>query len=140
MQDNPGFFRNTELLTVTTSIDSLSPESPVLPVMLSSRRSPGVTYHNIVGVSSQEDDLARISEKGDGVVPLTSASLDDVESEIVVGADHVTVHQHPRSILEVRRILIKHSAEMYAETARRMAVPAAYNPLPLPPVVPAEGW
>ena len=136
MQDNPGFFRNTELLTVTTSIDSLSPESPVLPVMLNSRRSPGVTYHNIVGVVPKRTILGRISEKGDGVVPLTSASLDDVESEIVVGADHVTVHQHPRSILEVRRILIKHSAEMYAETARRMAVPVGHsNPLPLPPIV-----
>ena len=140
IRDNPGFFDNTELLTVTTSIDSLAPDSPVLPVMLSSQRSPNVTYHNIVGVISKKNILARISEKGDGVVPYNSAHLDDVASEIVVDADHVTVHQHPRSILEVRRILLEHSAEMYADTSRRMAVPAAYNPLPLPPVVPAEGW
>jgi pimeloyl-ACP methyl ester carboxylesterase len=140
IRDNPGFFDNTELLTVTTSIDSLAPDSPVLPVMLSSQRSPAVTYHNIVGVISKKNILARVSEKGDGVVPYSSAHLDDVASEIVVDADHVTVHQHPRSILEVRRILLEHSTEMYAETSRRMAVPAAYNPLPLPPVVPAEGW
>jgi pimeloyl-ACP methyl ester carboxylesterase len=139
IRDNPGFFENTELLTVTTSIDSLAPDSPVLPVMLSSQRSPNVTYHNIVGVISKKNILARVSEKGDGVVPYNSAHLDDVASEIVVDADHVTVHQHPRSILEVRRILLEHSTEMYAETSRRMAVPAAYNPLPLPPVVPADG-
>jgi triacylglycerol esterase/lipase EstA (alpha/beta hydrolase family) len=140
IRENPDFFNNTELLTVTTSIDSLSPDSPVLPVMLSSKRSPTVTYHNIVGVISKKKLLARISEKGDGVVPYSSAHLDDVDSEIVVDADHVTVHQHPRSILEVRRILLQHSAEMYAETARRMAIPAAYgSPLPLPPVVPAAG-
>jgi hypothetical protein len=140
IRENPDFFNNTELLTVTTSIDSLSPDSPVLPVMLSSQRSSSVTYHNIVGVVSKKKLLARIAEKGDGVVPFSSAHLDDVDSEIVVDADHVTVHQHPRSILEVRRILLEHSAEMYAETVRRMSIPAAYgNPLPLPPVTPAVG-
>ncbi len=136
IRDNPNMFHNTSMLTVTTSIDSLSPDSPVLSVMLNAERSPWVRYNNIVGVVSEKKLLSRISEKGDGVVPYDSAHLDDVESEIVVDADHVHVHQHPRSILEVRRILLKHSAEMYAETARNMAVPASYsNPLPLPPVI-----
>jgi hypothetical protein len=49
-----------------------------------------------------------VSEEGDGIVAATSAHLDDVESEIVVEADHLTVHRHPLAILEVRRILLEH--------------------------------
>jgi pimeloyl-ACP methyl ester carboxylesterase len=140
VRENPDFFHSTELLTVTTSIDSLSPQSPVLPVMLNSQRSPTVTYHNIVGVVPKKTILGRISEKGDGVVSLASASLEDVESELVVDADHVTVHQHPRSILEVRRILLIHSADMYAETTRRMAAAVGHQDLlPLPSVVDEGG-
>ena len=30
--ENPGFFRDTDMLTISTSIDSLAPDSPVLPV------------------------------------------------------------------------------------------------------------
>lgn len=139
VRDNPNFFRNTELLTTTTSIDSLSPDSPILPVMLDSQKPPWVKYHNIVGVMSEKKLLSRISEKGDGVVPYESAHLDDVVSEIVVDADHVHVHQHPRSILEVRRILLDHSAEMFAEMAQRSTIPAAFQKrLPTAPSAPSE--
>jgi hypothetical protein len=47
----------------------------------------------------------------DGVVPYASAHLDDVESELVVPADHYRVHHHPLAILEVRRILLEHVRE-----------------------------
>jgi len=134
-RDNPDFFRNTDLLTITTSIDSLSPDSPILPVMLRSKRAPWVKYHNIVGIVSEKNFLRKISEKGDGVVPYESAHLDDVVSEVVVESDHVHVHQHPLSILEVRRILLDHSDEMYAEVASQSAIPAAFRaPVPLPPI------
>lgn len=128
LRDNPDFFKNTELLTTTTSIDSLAPDSPILPVLLSSRKPPWVKYHNVVGVVSKKNWLGKISEEGDGVVPLNSARVDDVISEIVVEADHVNVHQHPRAILEVRRILLDHSQEMYAEMQQRRAtLPAGYH-------------
>jgi hypothetical protein len=68
-------------------------------------------------------------------VAYESAHLDDVASEVVVEADHVHVHQHPRSILEVKRILLNHSDEMYAEVAGQSAIPAAFRgPVPMPPV------
>jgi len=138
-RDNPNFFRNTDLLTITTSIDSLSPDSPILPVMLRSKKAPWVKYHNIVGIVPEKNFLGKISEKGDGVVAYESAHLDDVASEVVVESDHIHVHQHPRSILEVRRILLGHSDEMYAEAASRSAVPAAFRaPVPLPPVYERE--
>jgi len=127
VRDNPDFFRNTELFTVSTSIDSLSPDSPLLPVMLQSPTPPWVKYHNIVGVMSQQHWLGRISEPGDGVVSYESARLEDAASEVVVDADHVHVHQHPRAILEVRRILLEHSEEMHAEMSLRSPVPASYQ-------------
>lgn len=133
VRDNPNFFRNTEFFTVNTSIDSLSPKSPLLPVMLHSPRPPWVKYHNIVGVMSEENWLGRISDPGDGVVEYDSARLEDAESEVVVDADHVHVHQHPRAILEVRRILLEHSREMYAEMSQTPATPAAYDGSPSVP-------
>jgi pimeloyl-ACP methyl ester carboxylesterase len=125
-RDNADLLRNTDLLTITTSIDSLAPDSAILPVMLRSRKPPWVKYHNIVGVVSDDGWLSNLSEPGDGVVAYDSAHLDDVQSEIVVDADHGHVHQHPRSIREVRRILLEHSAEMYAETHRQSAAYAGY--------------
>lgn len=112
--ENPGFFRDTQLLTINTSVDSLSPKSPILPVMLSARRGSWVKYHNIVGLISEEEAgyLGRLAGKGDGVVGFASAHLDDVESEIVVDAEHSDAHRHPRAILEVYRILKLHAREM----------------------------
>ena len=105
---NPGFFRNTELLTMTTSIDSLAPDCPIFPVMLRAPQAPWTTYHNIVGTVPKKTFLGRVSEEGDGVVAFKSAHLDNVASEIVVEADHLAVHRHPLAILEVRRILLEH--------------------------------
>jgi pimeloyl-ACP methyl ester carboxylesterase len=133
VRENPGFFRNTEILTTNTSIDSLSPDSPLLPAMLQTPTPPWVKYNNIVGVVSEESWLTRMSDSGDGVVSYESAHLDDAESEVVVDADHVHVHQHPRAILEVRRILLEHSREMYAEMSGASAIPAGYQGLPSSP-------
>jgi hypothetical protein len=48
------------------------------------------------------------TKMGDGVVPYNSAHLDDVDSELVVPADHYHVHHHPLAVLEVGRILREH--------------------------------
>src|SRR5262249_60309671 len=48
-RENPDYFVASALIDVSTSIDSLSPKSTILPVMLSAPRAPWVTYHNIVG-------------------------------------------------------------------------------------------
>ncbi len=106
---NPGYFRNKDLLTMTTSIDSLAPDCPIFPVMQAAPKAPWVTFHNIVGVVPRETFVGRWSEEGDGVVGYKSAHLDDVASEIVVEADHLVVHRHPLAILEVRRILLEHA-------------------------------
>ena len=114
IRDNPDFFTNTELLTMTNSIDSLSPSDPIFPVMLKAQTGSGVKYHNIVGLTPREGFVSRLSEEGDGVVGFQSAHLDDVDSELVVSSAHLYVHRHPLAILEVRRILLDHLAELEA--------------------------
>lgn len=112
LRDNPDFFRETQLLQINTSIDSLAPDSPILPVMLEVPTAPWVRFHNIVGKLPEGQFVNRISGTGDGVVELWSSQLDNVESQIVIEADHSQVHRHPRSILEVRRILLEHLHEL----------------------------
>lgn len=119
VRSNLDRLRNTELLTVTTSVDSLSPDSQVTPLVLSARPAPWVTYHNIVGVSdSGALSYADGDDEGDGVVSLASARMEDTLSELTVRADHMTVHQDPRSILEVRRILLEHLFQARQHIAR----------------------
>ena len=109
---NPDAFPPGSLVNVSTSIDSLSPRSPILPLMLSAPRGSWVTYHNIVGRLPQREFLGHVAGDGDGVVPFASAHLDDVASEVIVPADHMQVQSHPLAILEVRRILLEQAAEL----------------------------
>ncbi len=112
---NRGYFRPGSPIEISTSIDSLAPESPLLPVLLAAKSGPWISYHNVVG---QVPDLGwrkLFTEQGDGVVSLSSARLDKLQqlrSQIVVPADHVSVHRHPQSILEVRRVLLEHLSEL----------------------------
>ncbi|MGI9427872.1 MAG: esterase/lipase family protein, partial [Bythopirellula sp.] len=110
---NPGFFRPDAPLEITTSIDSLVPESPLLPVLLTAKTGRWVRYHNVAGDAPKSGVTKWFSsDRGDGVVTLASAQLDNATSQIVVEAEHSKVHRHPQSILEVRRILMQHVAEL----------------------------
>lgn len=144
--------QNTELLTITTSIDSLAPESPVLPVLREAPVAPWVRVHNIVGVLSDDSLVHKIAgDESDGVVAYASARIEDSQSEIVVPADHSSIHRHPRAILEVRRILLEHLRDLdaYRPLPPRsplpqgspgpiVAPPSAWQPaaLPRPPALP----
>jgi hypothetical protein len=70
-------------------------------------------------------------------VSYESAHLDNITSELVITADHSTVHQHPLATLEVRRILLEHLREQHAPTtppppAERFAGVPAFGPPRLP--------
>ncbi|MEM9825190.1 MAG: alpha/beta fold hydrolase [Planctomycetota bacterium] len=112
LRGNPDLFKDTELLTMANAIDSLAPESPIFPVMLRAQRSPQVKYHNIIGVLENPSLITGRVDRGDGVVEYASARMDDVESELVVDAPHTTIHMTPKSIFEVRRILLEHLREV----------------------------
>ena len=112
---NQKFFRPNAPIDIKTSIDSLSPDSPVLPTLLAARPGPWVSYHNVVGHAPHPGWRGYVVGEGDGVVALSSARLDNMpqlESQIIVPADHQNVHRHPQSILEVRRVLFEQLAEL----------------------------
>lgn len=106
IRENPGYFHNTEMLTISTSIDSLAPDSPLLPVLLRGELPPWVQHHNVVGLVPGNGLVSRLSGNSDGIVSFESAHLDKATSEITVPSDHMTVHRHPRATLEVRRVLL----------------------------------
>lgn len=115
--------RRSKLLRVNNSVESLSPDSPLFPVIVGLHPPPSVKLHNVVGVLSEEEVLGRVSDRGDGVVGYESAHIDDVVSEEIVAEDHVKIHRHPRAILEVQRILLEHLGELRAEVAGRNVPP-----------------
>jgi hypothetical protein len=105
---NPGAFRIEDSDIVTTSLDSLSPDSRILQAMMQTPASPSVKYHNVVGITKTN---LPVEENTDGVVTYASAHLENVESEIVVHAEHSEAHRHPATIREIRRILLLHLQE-----------------------------
>jgi len=144
LRDNPDLFREpNNLIDVETSIDSLAPDSPILPVMLGAHRLPTVKYHNIVGRIPDDSFLGKVSGTGDGVVEYTSAHLDYAESEVEVNAGHSELHCHPLTVLEVRRILIEHLIDVDMQPPSRLMrlpqVVESHEQL-IPPGAAPGGW
>ncbi|HEX4131841.1 MAG TPA: alpha/beta fold hydrolase [Pirellulales bacterium] len=133
VRDNPGLFRDTTLVSVKTSLDSLSPTSPILPVMLEAERPAWVKYHNIVGIIPDKGLLGRLAKNSDGVVAFDSAHLADAASEIIVSADHSNVHRHPLAVLEVRRILLEHLHDLRTTGGEGPATPSAIEQIQFAP-------
>ncbi len=139
---NPNYFRPDAPLDVTTSIDSLSPDSQLLSTLLDAQTGPWVRFHNIAGVEPASGVKSLVAGgEGDGVVPLVSASLEDVASQIIVPSSHSAVHRHPQSILEVRRILMEHLQQLrtYAVLPPEEASDAPTEPaVPMTATLPEE--
>jgi pimeloyl-ACP methyl ester carboxylesterase len=132
--DNPGAFPDNSLLRIETSIDSLSPKLSIFPAMLAAQRPPWVTYHSIVGVEPKDWWLAKFTAEGDGVVSRESGHFDGAASEITVAANHTTVHSHPAAVLEVRRILLEHLAELQGRPSDAVAT----RPMSVWPIQPQK--
>jgi len=139
---NPGYFRPNAPLDVHTSIDSLAPDSEVLSVLLTADQGPWVKYHNVIGEMPHKGFTSLFMDnRGDGVVSVDSAKLANATSQLIVPADHVSVHRHPQSILEVRRILLQHLAELrnfpyggkVEQVTSPQALPQIENVANLPP-------
>ncbi len=86
---------------IPNSIDNLSDRDEFIQWTADLPIGPGVRYHSIIGDDTPDLPLAQSS---DGIVPYTSAHLAGAASELVLPSAH-SVQEHPRAILEIRRIL-----------------------------------
>ena len=120
LQEREARLASANLLGVETSIEALAPNSPILPVLLAARQDSSALFHNVVGRLQDERVLRRVTGDGDGVVSFDSAHVDGVESEIVVKGKHVDIHRHPRTVLEIRRILLEHLALVGRDVPHRL--------------------
>ncbi|MES2792923.1 MAG: hypothetical protein V4719_25140, partial [Planctomycetota bacterium] len=101
---NSNLFHRGFRHSIPTSIEHLSPQSPVMLATAKLPITPLVREHSIVSIKSALFG----KHPGDSVVEYNSAHLSRVESETVVDAPHTKVQSHPGVIAEVRRILALH--------------------------------
>ncbi len=87
-----------------TGLDTLSPRSPFIKALDKMQIRDNVKVHSIVGVK----DFSLFGGLGDGIVPYSSAHLDDVETELVVDEPHSMVEK-PEVVAEVIRLLEVHA-------------------------------
>jgi len=91
-----------------TSIENLSNKDGFIIAAADLPINPAVRYHSIIGV---EQPALPITEQSDGVVPYLSAHLEGAESEMIIRSGH-SVQETSAAILEIRRILHQHLAEL----------------------------
>jgi pimeloyl-ACP methyl ester carboxylesterase len=120
---------NPDGWTPPTSVDLLSPNSSALQLLSARERPADVRFHSIIGKAAPRTVLRELTrpivgnEASDGVVPYTSSHLADVDSELIVSADHFTVHHHPLAVREVRRILLEHWQDVGGQLAPAAPLP-----------------
>ena len=104
---NPGVFYSEYERSPPTSVDILVPSSRILQALHDLRPSCRVTMHSIIG----NGVTSPLSGPGDNVVPVSSARLPGVVSEVYVPALHTEIHHHPITVFEMERILSDHLRE-----------------------------
>jgi hypothetical protein len=90
-----------------TSVDNMNPTSLFVHTLGEIPISPNVTTHSIIPVTGGEPP----DGQNDGVVAFDSASIEGVESQLVVFHSGHSVQSNPLAIQEVRRILLEQIAE-----------------------------
>ena len=92
-------------LRVNTAIDNMSPSHQAIQVLASIPVAPEIPSHSIISVKPGQE----IATGNDGVVEYRSAHIEEAESELVVRSTHSS-QARPKTIEEVRRILLMHEA------------------------------
>lgn len=87
-------------------IMQMSPQSPLIETLASVRMDNSATYHSIIGTEKGKTGPG----SSDGVVTYESAHLAEAVSEKFIPAGH-SMHTHPLTIAEVKRILLDHLNE-----------------------------
>jgi hypothetical protein len=79
----------------------MTPGSPFITTIASIPVAPTVAAHSIIAVRGD----GPVETGDDGVVKYSSAHIDEAASELVVRSGH-SVQSNPRTVAEVRRILM----------------------------------
>jgi pimeloyl-ACP methyl ester carboxylesterase len=96
--------KNQVSVKIPNSLDSMSPDNPLLKTLADISLAPGVKGHSIIAVKNPKDPR---EQWNDGVVEYKSAHLEGMESEFILEYGHSS-QGHPLTIEEVRRILLEH--------------------------------
>jgi len=88
---------------VGTSLDNMDPDSLFVRLLAEAPFDRDIHTHSIVAIG----DATEPEGADDGVVAYESAHLDGAESECLVASGH-SCQAHPRTLMEVRRILREH--------------------------------
>jgi hypothetical protein len=102
-----------------TAIDNMSPSHPFIVTLSGLPVAPGVAVHSIIPVRG----FGPLEEETDGVVTYRSAHIEPVESERVIRGSSHSTQNDPRTIDEVRRILLQHAAVASAPSAASASAP-----------------
>lgn len=94
------------LQAAPTSVDQLSPDSPILLALADLPVAKNIPYHTIIGIRKNEEGPG----SSDGLVAYESSHLDGAASEKLVPEWHSCL-EHPLTIAEVARILLVHLEE-----------------------------
>jgi len=104
VSDNPGVFSEEFTRRFPTSVDLLEPSSPLLNATARLPYRAGVRLHSIIG----EGRYTVGSGPSDGIVPVSSAHLLGVASEMFVDERHSGLPRNEAVMAEVMRILAEH--------------------------------
>jgi pimeloyl-ACP methyl ester carboxylesterase len=100
LHDNPHVFEGFEK-HVPTSVDLLRPDNPILMATYRLPVNPEVRLHTIIGTGHKLRD----GSDGDGVVPIESARLPGVDSELRIECSHTALPDDPKTTIELKRLL-----------------------------------
>jgi pimeloyl-ACP methyl ester carboxylesterase len=92
-----------EMARMPSSVENMRPDHRFTTTFSAIPVDEGVIAHSIIAVAGDGPP----EEGNDGVVEYQSAHIEEAVSELVVRSGH-SVQGHPRTILEVRRILLQH--------------------------------
>ena len=96
--------RALKMQRIPTSLDNMSPTQPFIKSLSSLPVAPGVAAHSIIPVLGD----GPLEDEVDGVVAYKSAHIEGVESEVVIHHSGHSTQSDPRTVDEVRRILLLH--------------------------------
>ena len=100
LDENEGVFKGKSP-KIPTSLDHLSPLSPIMIATQKLEIKSDVKLYSIIGTGTGIQAISR----GDGAVSRKNASISGVVDETFVEAKHVDIHHHPVTIAKIKRIL-----------------------------------